>query len=74
MNVCSKLQNLLEKVDSIAGKRRMNLACKKFISLFIGGLVRGRSVQFPEVASHMPTDVQSNSNLRRIQDFSLLIT
>jgi len=47
----------------------MNLARKKFIGLFMTGLIRGRNVQFTEVAAHMPTDVKTESNHRRIQDF-----
>lgn len=69
MNVLAKMQNLFEKVDVLAGKRRMNLARKKFISLFVDGLIRSRDVQFQEVAAHMRTAVQSSSNHRRIQDF-----
>lgn len=69
MHVLTKLQNLFEKIDPIAGKRRMNLARKKFICLFVEGLIRSRDVQFPEVASSMSTDVSSSSNHRRIQDF-----
>ncbi len=37
--------------------------------LFIEGLIKGRSVQFIEVANHMSTKVKTESNLRRIQDF-----
>lgn len=69
MHVLAKLQNLFEKVDDIAGKRRMNLARKKFMSLFIDGLIRIRNVHFTEIAAAMSTEVQSSSNHRRIQDF-----
>lgn len=47
----------------------INLARKKFMTLFVEGLIRGRSVQFVEVANHMSTKVKTESNLRRIQDF-----
>ena len=47
----------------------INLARKKFMTLFVEGLIRGRSVQFVEVANHMSTKVKTGSNLRRIQDF-----
>jgi hypothetical protein len=47
----------------------INLARKKFMTLFVGGLIRGRSVQFVEVANHMSTKLRTESNLRRIQDF-----
>ena len=69
MHVLPKLQNLFEKIDHIAGKRRMNLARKKFICLFVEGLIRCRDVQFPEVAAAMATDSRNSSNHRRIQDF-----
>ena len=47
----------------------INLARKKFMTLFVEGLIRGRSVQFVEIANHMSTKVKTESNLRRIQDF-----
>ena len=37
--------------------------------LFVEGLIKGRSVQFIEIANHMSTQVKTESNLRRIQDF-----
>lgn len=69
MNVLSKMQNLYDQSDKLLGKRRMNLARKKFMSLFVIGLLKSRDVQFGEIAAHMPTDSQASSNHRRIQDF-----
>lgn len=36
---------------------------------FILGMIRSRNVQFCEIAAHMDTDAQNDSNLRRIQMF-----
>ncbi len=47
----------------------INLARKKLITLFVEGLIKGRSVQFVEVANHMSTQAKTESNIRRIQDF-----
>ena len=69
MHLETKLGKIFEKLDSISLTKPMNLARKKFISLFVIGLIQIRDVQFTEVASAMPTDVIQDSNLRRIQDF-----
>lgn len=47
----------------------MNLARKKFIALFIIGLIDCRDVCFKEIAASMPNRTSTDSNLRRIQDF-----
>lgn len=47
----------------------INLARKKFMALFVEGLIKGRSVQFIGIANHMSTPAQTASNVRRIQDF-----
>lgn len=47
----------------------ITLARKKFMVLFVEGFIKGRSVQFIEIANHMSTQVKTKSNLRRIQDF-----
>jgi hypothetical protein len=60
---------IFEKVEALIPSRLINLAHKKFMTLFVEGLIRGRSVQFVEVANHIFTKVKTESNLRRIQDF-----
>ena len=48
---------------------KLNQARLSFISLFIGGLIRSRSVQFQEVAHQMDSPAKASSNFRRIQRF-----
>jgi len=67
--IIPKLVGLFEKTEENSHQKPMNLARKKFIILFIDAIIRCRSVQFTEVASHMNTEVCDASNLRRIQDF-----
>jgi hypothetical protein len=69
MNFTEKISRIFEKVDTLMPSNPINLARKKFMTLFVEGLIRGRSVQFVEVANHMSTKVKTESNLRRIQDF-----
>lgn len=69
MNFTEKVSRIFEKVDALMPLKPINLARKKFIVLFVEGLIRGRSVQFVEIANHMSTQVKTASNLRRIQDF-----
>ena len=69
MNFTEKISRIFGKVDALMPSKPINLARKKFMILFIEGLIRGRSVQFVEVANHMSTKVKTESNLRRIQDF-----
>lgn len=69
MDIVSKMHNLYEQSDTLSGKRCFNLARKKFMSLFVAGLIQSRDVQFGEVAAHMPTETKTDSNHRRIQDF-----
>ena len=69
MNFTEKISRIFEKVDALMPSRPINLARKKFMTLFVEGLIRGRSVQFVEIANHMSTKVKTESNLRRIQDF-----
>jgi hypothetical protein len=69
MNFTEKISRIFEKVDALMPSNPINLARKKFMTLFVEGLIRGRSVQFVEVANHMSTKVKTESNLRRIQDF-----
>ena len=46
-----------------------NLARKKFIVLFVLGMIKTRSVQFCEVAQGLNDEVKASSNETRIQDF-----
>ena len=69
MNFTEKISRIFEKVDALMPLKPINLARKKFIVLFIEGLINGRSVQFIEIANHMSTSVKTESNLRRIQEF-----
>ena len=69
MNFTEKISRIFEKVDALMPLKPINLARKKFMVLFVEGLIKGRSVQFIEIANHMSTQVKTESNLRRIQDF-----
>ncbi|MEK6482578.1 transposase [Catalinimonas sp. 4WD22] len=69
MNFTEKISRIFEKVDALMPSSPINLARKKFMTLFIERLIRGRSEQFVEVANHMSTKVKTESNLHRIQDF-----
>lgn len=69
MKLSEKIGKIFQKVDMLMPSKPINLARKKFITLFVEGLIQGRSVQFVEVANHMSTKAQTASNIRRIQDF-----
>ncbi len=69
MNFTEKISKIFHKIDALMPMKPINLARKKFMVLFIAGLIKGRSIQFIEVTNHMSTKVKTESNLRRIQDF-----
>lgn len=69
MKLTEKIGKIFDKIDALLPMKPINLARKKFMVLFVEGLIKGRSVQFIEVANHMSTSVKTESNLRRIQDF-----
>ncbi len=69
MKLGEKISKIFEKMDMLMPLKPINLARKKFMTLFVEGLIKGRSVQFIEVANHMSTEAKTDSNLRRIQDF-----
>ena len=69
MKLTEKIGKIFEKVDALLPLKPINLARKKFMTLLVEGLIKGRSVQFIEIANHMSTQVKTQSNLRRIQDF-----
>lgn len=69
MKLNEKIGKIFQKVDMLMPSKPINLARKKFITLFVEGLIKGRSVQFVEVANHMSTKAQTASNIRCIQDF-----
>lgn len=69
MNFHEKISRIFQKVDTLMPVKPINLARQKFMVLFVEGLIKGRSVQFVEVANHMSTQAKTASNLRRIQDF-----
>lgn len=69
MKLGEKISKIFEKMDTLMPLKPINLARKKFMALFVEGLIKGRSVQFIEVANHMSTQSKTDSNVRRIQDF-----
>lgn len=69
MKLGEKISKIFKKMDTHMPFRPINLARKKLMALFVEGLIKGRSVQFIEVANHMSTQAKTDSNLRRIQDF-----
>jgi hypothetical protein len=64
-------QRLVEQVSKVLAKVPIveNLARRKFICLFILGLIKSRNVQFCEVAVHLNEEAKLTSNEVRIQDF-----
>jgi hypothetical protein len=64
-------QKLTDEITSVLSKVPIveNLSRKKFISLFILGLIKSRNVQFCEVAVHLNDQAKLTSNEVRIQDF-----
>lgn len=69
MKLGEKIGKIFRKADTLMPLKPINLARKKFMALFVEGLIKGRSVQFIEVANHMSTQSKTDSNVRRIQDF-----
>jgi hypothetical protein len=64
-------QSLVEQVSKVLAKVPIvkNLARRKFICLFVLGLIKSRNVQFCEVAQHLNDEAKLSSNEVRIQDF-----
>jgi hypothetical protein len=64
-------QSLVEQVSKVLAKVPIveNLARRKFICLFVLGLIKSRNVQFCEVAVHLNDEAKLSSNEVRIQDF-----
>jgi hypothetical protein len=60
----SEITSVLSKVPIVK-----NLARKKFVGLFVLGLIKSRNVQFCEVAQHLKDGPKLSSNEVRIQDF-----
>ena len=60
-----KITTVLQRVPVVA-----HLSRKKFVARFIIALIKGRKVQFCEVAHHLNDAVKLASNETRIQDFS----
>ena len=64
-------QRLSDEITRVLSKAKIvdNLARKKFIGLFILGLIKSRNVQFCEIAHHLNNEAKLSSNETRIQDF-----
>ena len=64
-------QRLESEITSVLLKAPIvkNLSRKKFIGLYILGLIKSRNVQFCEVAQHLNNGAKLSSNEVRIQDF-----
>lgn len=64
-------QSLVEQVSKVLAKVPIvkNLARRKFICLFVLGLIKSRNVQFCEIAQHLNDEAKLSSNEVRIQDF-----
>jgi len=64
-------QRLTDEITSVLSKAQVvtNLARKKFLGLFVLGLIKSRKVQFCEIAQHLNDDAKLVSNEVRIQDF-----
>jgi hypothetical protein len=64
-------QNFIERISKSLVKVPIigNLARKKFISLFILGLIKSRNIQFCQIAQHLNDEAKLSSNQVRIQDF-----
>jgi hypothetical protein len=60
----SEITGVLSKIPIVR-----NLSRKKFIGLFVLGLIKSRNVQFCEVAHHLNNEAKLSSNEVRIQDF-----
>ncbi|MBX2843699.1 MAG: hypothetical protein KTR26_18155 [Flammeovirgaceae bacterium] len=66
MHILTRIEKIFEKLDNLSNNRPMHLSRKKFVSLFVMGLIRSRSVQFPEIASQMPNQTKMEYNHIRI--------
>jgi len=64
-------QSLVDQVSKLLAKVPIveNLARRKFICLFVLGLIKSRNVQFCEIAHHLNDEAKLTSNEVRIQDF-----
>jgi hypothetical protein len=64
-------QSFVEQISKSLAKVPIvgNLARKKFIILFILGLIKSRNIQFCEIAQHLNDEAKLSSNEVRIQDF-----
>lgn len=60
----SEITSVLSKIPIVK-----NLSRKKFIGLFVLGVIKSRNVQFCEVAQHLKDGTKLRSNEVRIQDF-----
>lgn len=60
----SEITSVLSKIPIVK-----NLSRKKFIGLFVLGIIKSRNVQFCEVAQHLNPEAKLSSNEVRIQDF-----
>ncbi|MEN0051257.1 MAG: IS4 family transposase [Bacteroidota bacterium] len=65
----TKILEIFDKVEKLGLGKPINLARKKFISLFLVAMLQSRSVDYSEIAANMNTTSLDESNLRRIQDF-----
>lgn len=59
-----KITRILDKIPIVENKAR-----KRFVILFILGMIKTRTVQFQEVAQALNDEVKAKSNEIRIQDF-----
>lgn len=64
LRLASEITGVLSKIPIVR-----NLSRKKFIGLFVLGLIKSRNVQFCEVAQHLNNEAKLSSNEVRIQDF-----
>jgi len=67
--VSTKILGLFEKVEQLGSSKEMHLARKKFIALFVFGMIECGHVQFTRIGGVMETKSKTDSNVRRIQDF-----
>lgn len=59
MSILTKIGKVFEQVEKLSSP--INKARKEFIGLFVSGLIKGRNVQFSEVAAQMDSKVSSES-------------
>lgn len=67
--ISTKILGLFDKVERTGAIKGMHLARKKFISLFVFGMIECGHVQFTQIGAVMETTSKTDSNVRRIQDF-----